>query len=84
MYVVICSFRDLFSNTCLGVFVHKVSNSQSHNYRLNIALDPYSKQKNCIGAILIVCIPNYYPLKVGCLAPTYIQTLNFPKAILYH
>jgi len=41
----LCPFRDLFWNTCLDVFVHEVSNSQSHNYCLNIALDPYSKQK---------------------------------------
>jgi hypothetical protein len=69
----------------MSVFVHKVSNSQSHNYRLNIALDPHSKQKNCIGAILIVCTPNYYyPLKVGCLAPPISKHLIFPKAILYH
>jgi len=65
----LCSFRDLFWNTCLDVFVHEVSNSQSHNYCLNIALDPYSKQKNlhrsnpnCVSSKLL-------PFKSGMFGP---------------
>lgn len=34
MYVIFRSSKDLFSNTYMNFSMHKISNSQSHNYCL--------------------------------------------------